>query len=164
MKRILFSIGSLAGLLILAACASAGASGGDLTGKLWGLTSLNGAAPVAGAFVSAEFTPDGMIYGRGGCNSFVSNYTVNGGSITIKAPMASTMMMCEQAVMDQETAYFQALGAAKTYLVSGDTLTLSDAKGNQLVVYTAQSRSLPGTAWEVVGYNRRWSVSRPART
>ncbi len=39
------------------------------------------------------------------------------------------MMMCEQAVMDQESAYMQALGEAKTFAVKGDQLTLTGGDG-----------------------------------
>ncbi len=43
--------------------------------------------------------------------------------------MASTMMMCDQAIMDQESAYLQTLGEVKTFAVQGDQLTLSGEDG-----------------------------------
>jgi heat shock protein HslJ len=63
------------------------------------------------------------------------------------------MMMCEQAVMDQESAYLQALGEAKTFTVNGDQLTLAGADKTSLVIYNAQSQDLTGTSWEATGYN-----------
>jgi len=142
------------GMMILAACTSSGSQqGGDLTSKVWALTELMGQAPMAGTGISAEFTADGKVSGSAGCNRYSGTYTVSGGNITFSSPMASTMMMCEQGVMDQESAYLKALGEAKTFAVKGDQLTISGGDGAQLVVYNAQSQDLAGTSWEATNYN-----------
>ena len=142
------------GMMILAACTSSGSQqGGDLTGKVWALTELMGKPPMAGTGISAEFTADGKVAGSAGCNRYSGTYTVSGGNITFSTQMAMTMMMCEQAVMDQESAYMQALGEAKTFAVNGDQLTLTGGDGTQLAVYKAQSQDLAGTNWEVTAYN-----------
>ena len=142
------------GMLILAACTSSGSQqGGDLTGKVWALTELMGKAPMAGTGISAEFTADGKVAGSAGCNRYSGTYTVSGGNITFSTQMAMTMMMCEQAVMDQESAYMQALGEAKTFAVNGDQLTLTGGDGVTLAVYKAQSQDLAGTTWQVTAYN-----------
>jgi heat shock protein HslJ len=156
MKRTLLIIGLGAGLLVLAACASPGSQqggGGDLTGKVWALSQLMGKPLVAGSGISAEFTADGKISGSAGCNRYSGTYTVSGNNITIASPLATTMMACEQAVMDQESAYLKALGDAKTYAVSGSQLTLSDANNTVLATYNAQTQDLAGTSWEAIGYN-----------
>jgi heat shock protein HslJ len=141
-------------IIILAACTTSGVQqGGDLTGKIWALTELEGKPLVAGTGISAEFTADGRVSGSAGCNRYSGTYTVSGNSITFSSPMASTMMMCEQAVMDQESAYLKALGEAKTYAVNGDQLTLTAGDGTQLAVYAAQSQDLAGSNWEVTAYN-----------
>jgi heat shock protein HslJ len=142
------------GMLILAACASPGSQqGGDVTGKVWALTNLMGNPPIEGTGISIEFTADGKVAGSAGCNRYSGTYTVSGSNITFSSPMASTMMMCEQAVMDQESAYLAALAEAKTFAVNGDQLSLSGGDGAQLAVYQAQSQDLAGTNWEVTGYN-----------
>ena len=142
------------GMMILAACASSGSQqGGDVTGKVWVLTGLMGKPPVDGTGISAEFTADGKVAGSAGCNRYSGTYTISGSTITFSSPMASTMMMCEQAVMDQESAYLKALGEAKTFAVKGDQLTLTGGDGTTLVVYKAQSQDLEGTNWEVTAYN-----------
>ena len=48
-----------------------------------------------------------------------------------------TLMACPEPIMAQESAYLEALGAAETYEISGDQLTLYDADGNPLVVFSA---------------------------
>jgi heat shock protein HslJ len=140
--------------LVLAGCASSGSqSGGDLTGKFWALTELMGKPPVAGTGISAQFTTDGKVAGSAGCNRYSGTYTVSGNQITFSSPMAATMMMCEQAIMDQESAYLKALGEAKTFAVKGDRLTLSGAGGAALAVFKAQSQDLAGSNWEASAYN-----------
>jgi heat shock protein HslJ len=142
------------GMMILVACgAPSSQQGGDLTGKVWALTQLMGKPPVAATGISAEFTADGKVSGSAGCNRYNGTYTVSGSNISISSPLASTMMMCEQAVMDQESAYLKALGEAKTFAVNGDQLTLKGGDGTVLAVYAAQSQDLAGTNWEVTAFN-----------
>ncbi len=66
--------------------------------------------------------------------------------------MAMSLMMCEQAVMEQETAFIDALGQVRTYSISGDQLSLKDADGTEVLVFQAQSQDLAGTSWEVVNF------------
>jgi len=152
MKKIIVSLSICVGMIILAACASA-QSGGDLTGKVWALTELKGTPPAAGVGISAQFTSDGKVSGSAGCNRYSGTYTVSGNSITFSSPMATTMMMCDEAVMEQENAYLKALAEAKTYEVKGDQLTLTGTDKTSLAIYKAQSQDLAGTSWEPTGYN-----------
>ena len=154
MKRIISVIGFCAGLLALAACVSSQqALGGDLTGKVWALSELRGAPLVPGTSISAQFTSEGKVSGSAGCNRYSGSYTVSGKDISISAPLASTMMMCESAVMEQESAYLKTLEEVKTFNVKGDLLTLAGADKTNSAVYKAQSQDLAGTNWEVIGYN-----------
>lgn len=156
MNKIVVSLGICAAMMVLSACATAASQtggGGDLTGKVWALTELKGTPPAAGVGISAQFSSDGKVSGSAGCNRYNGTYTISGNSITFSSPMATTMMMCEQAVMEQESAYLQALGEAKTYAVNGDQLTLAGADKTSLVIYNAQSQDLTGTSWEATGYN-----------
>jgi heat shock protein HslJ len=117
MNKTMVFLSICAALLVLTACASPASQtgGGDLTGKVWALTELTGKPPVAGTGISAEFSADGKLSGSAGCNRYSGTYTVSGNSITFSSPMASTMMMCDAAVMEQENAYLKALGEAKTF-------------------------------------------------
>jgi heat shock protein HslJ len=108
---------------------------------------------VAGTGISAQFGPDGKVSGSAGCNRYNGTYTTSGNSITFSSPMATTMMMCDAPVMEQESAYLKALGEAKTYAVKDDQLTLAGANNNSLAVYKAQTQDLAGTSWEAVNYN-----------
>jgi heat shock protein HslJ len=152
MNKIIVSFSIFAGMIILAACATAG-GGGDLSGKVWALTELMGKPPVSGTGISAEFSSDGKISGSAGCNRYSGTYNVSGNSITISSSMATTMMICDQPVMDQESAYLKALAEAKTFEVKGDTFTLTGADKTSLASYKAQSQDLSGTSWEPTGVN-----------
>jgi putative lipoprotein len=96
------------------------------------------------SWVLADTLPDtelkalfenGQVSGSAGCNSYNGTYvtTTVGGVNKIRiGPLASTMMMCEEAVMEQEQAYLAALQSARSYLVEENVLTLTHADGELL--------------------------------
>ena len=157
MKKTLFSVTVVLVLVILAGCSasqSAGApSGGTLTGQVWALTALAGKAPIQDTGITIQFSTDGTVSGSSGCNQYSGTYTASGSSLTINTPLASTMMMCAQPVMVQESAYQAALATVKAYSVSGDKLTLFGADNKEIASYQATSQDLSGTTWDVIGYN-----------
>jgi len=155
MNKIIVFLCICAVMLVSTACSSPASQtgGGDLTGKVWALTQLASKPPVAGTGISAQFGADGKVSGSAGCNRYTGTYTTSGNSITFSSPMATTMMMCDAPVMEQESAYLKALGEAKTYAVKDDQLTLAGANNNSLAVYKAQTQDLAGTSWEAVNYN-----------
>ena len=155
MKKALFSIAVVMALVALAGCASsAGApSGGTLTGQVWALTDLAGKAPLQDTGITIQFGTDGTVSGSSGCNQYSGTYTASGSNLTINTPLASTMMMCAEPVMVQETAYQTALAGVKAYTVKGDKLTLYGPNNTEIANYKATSQDLAGTSWQVIGYN-----------
>ena len=118
--------GSGATLLVYAA-----GPANPLTGS-WVVTGYNNGqeavvSPLAGTELTAVFTGD-AVSGNGGCNTYNGGYTLDGDAVTI-GPLASTMMACDQAIMDQETQLLAALQVPATVEVSGANLTLRDAAG-----------------------------------
>jgi heat shock protein HslJ len=63
------------------------------------------------------------------------------------------MMACPEAIMQQASAYINALTAATTYKMDSSQLTLIDADGKTLATFTKQSGELNGTAWQVMSIN-----------
>ena len=49
------------------------------------------------------------------------------------------MKTCDQAVSDQEQAFFQALGTVAMYAMEGDALTLYDGNGALLLEFRTRS-------------------------
>lgn len=73
--------------------------------------------------------------GTGGCNRITGGYTADGDALSFSA-IASTKMLCEAAVMDQEAVIVAALEATASFSIEGTTLSLSDADGAFLLSLT----------------------------
>ncbi|MDD1653874.1 MAG: META domain-containing protein [Methanomicrobiales archaeon] len=108
----------------------------------WDLTKMtkNSAAIslVAGSQPTALFTDDGEISGLASCNQYSGSYVLGGTSAMAIGPLATTRMMCENAVMTQENTYLEILANAATWEVSGATgaLTITDnSTGRNTLVY-----------------------------
>lgn len=105
----------------------------DLTplhGTSWVLAAIGDAPVLAGSQTTAQFAIEaggvsGTISGSGGCNE----YNAAIGENFVVGPIASTQKACEQAVMDQETAYFASLQTAYGYSLAGSQLLIPTANG-----------------------------------
>ncbi|MCL4267484.1 MAG: META domain-containing protein [Anaerolineae bacterium] len=130
----------------------------SLSDNTWLVTSYNSGGQATVSVISemrltAVFAADGTVSGNGGCNSFSGTYTTDGRNITI-SPLVSTMMACQEDVMQQETAYLAALQSAATYQLMGDTLELFTAEGARAVTFVAEAApGLAGSNWDVISYN-----------
>lgn len=71
--------------------------------------------------------------GNVGCNGFGGKYEVDGDSITFNE-VVSTLMFCEGPVGDQESGTLAVLRDSATYVLDGNTLTLTSADGTSVVV------------------------------
>ncbi|NCC31381.1 MAG: META domain-containing protein [Chloroflexia bacterium] len=124
----------------------------ELTGTNWTLTSINGEAPLSeGAPISAEFDSEGRITGSAGCNRYFADYTVANGTLSI-SQAGSTRMACEEAIMAQEQAFLDQLSRATSYVIDGETLTITIDDGATLVFEQA-SNALAGTSWVLTELN-----------
>ena len=102
----------------------------SLVGPTWVMTSYNnGKGGVVSALPDTEVTTisgkTGKLSGSAGCNTYSAPYTVDGNKIKI-GPAISTMMACEQPIMDQEAQYLAAIQQAATYNIQGTKLELRD--------------------------------------
>lgn len=124
----------LAGIM-LSACSDG--TSASLTGT-WKLVSYGDpanptpAAPEVDTYVI--FGEDGTISGNAGCNNFGGDYKVHGDKITFGF-ISSTLMMCaDPAIADQESAVLNTFTETVTFVMDGDTLTLTSADGRSVVV------------------------------
>ena len=104
----------------------------------WNVTGYNTGtqavtSPIVGTTLTATFTPDGQVAGNAGCNTYSGPYKLDGTSLTV-GPLATTMMACDQKIMDQETAFLTALQTPTKVETSGATVTLRDASGATQVI------------------------------
>lgn len=121
--------------LVLGGCSAAAPAGTDVEGTNWKLVSLNGAAITRAATLSFK---EGKITGNSGCNSFGGSYKMEGKVLTITEPLASTLMACEEDVMNLEQKYLGALQAKPTVARNGSQLTVTAFDGTSLVFTLSQ--------------------------
>jgi heat shock protein HslJ len=96
---------------------------------LWILTSYGTADAVSSALADVEanltFNEDGTVTGTSGCNKFGGQFTVEGDQITFNE-IVSTLKLCDTPLMGQEEAMQQVLSGTATYMIEGNTLTLTN--------------------------------------
>ena len=109
-----------------------------LAGKTYGLTDLNGAPIVTGSTITVTFNADGTLSGSGGCNIYNGRYTANNGQITV-SEISQTSSLCAfpGGVMEQESAYINALRAATTFEFPDRTtqMLMRNAAGQEILRY-----------------------------
>lgn len=109
------------------------------TWYLKALTGPGGSSPVQSISwqIDATFTEQGDISGFAGCNHYSGNYTLtgevlpDGRGITLGSVL-STKMYCTES-SDLEARYLSTLQNARSYSITGDTLTITDRLGSALV-------------------------------
>ena len=120
-------------VLALTACAP---SGSAIVGE-WRLVSYGDPANPTPAAPSVDtsiiFGEDGQVNGNVGCNGFGGGYEVDGGTIIFE-PLVSTLMFCEGQVGEQETVLLNVFDASASFVVDGNTLTITSADGSAVAV------------------------------
>ncbi len=164
MKKLVSLTGALALLLAMLASvaprsaeSAAAQSLPGLEGVQWTLVSYldktgNVAQVLPRTRITADFK-DGRVSGSGGCNTYSAPYKAEDGKLTIGMAV-STMMMCSQPIMDQESAYLKSLRTAASYKIEGDRLTISDAQGATVLTFQVEKPGpLIGGTWLMTAYN-----------
>ena len=86
--------------------------GGDprdlLTGAEWAVEDIEGRGIVDGSRVTLAFAADGGLSGTASCNRYATGFGITGEGASV-AQIAATQMMCDEALMQQEAAFFAAL-------------------------------------------------------
>ena len=132
--------------LALLICISMFALGGcsntsnALDGTQWKLTgwTLNSLNP-SDFTITVKFT-NGQVAGSSGVNTYSGAYKLGPGNAFSVGQVASTLMAGPEPAMRAETAYLAFLGQAKSYSITGATLTLYDKGGNQSLIFESTSK------------------------
>lgn len=82
----------------------------------WLAEDIFGDGVIDNAQTTLEFTKEGKVAGRGGCNRYAGNTTIRGKRISF-SPLAATRMACAEALMDQERRFFEALSQVKKFRI-----------------------------------------------
>jgi len=122
---------------LVTACAGPSTQSDSLRG-VWILSSLNGKALVPGTEITL-IVRDGEFTGAGGCNQFGGKYTAIGAELHIPQVQSSAMACPTPAgVMGKEGAYYKALTNAAHYRPEGKRLTISNAAGDTVLVFSGR--------------------------
>lgn len=90
--------------------------------------------------LTAVFGADNTISGSGGCNTYSGAYVLEGDSLSIPGPLATTMMMCAEEVMAQETVFLTNLQAVAGFTIFDvePQLHLLNDKGQVIILLKQQ--------------------------
>ena len=131
---------TLAGALVLSACAAPAATAASLSGTTWRLVSTASMGTQTPAVPNVPtklaFAKDGTLAGNLGCNSIGGSYTVKGNQITF-GQLSTTLMACPDPQMAQEANAFLVLKDTAGFKLDGSTLTITSADHGTTLTFVA---------------------------
>lgn len=136
-------------------------SANELIGTTWDLvewmTSDGSMTLIPGTSITIQFDGENLS-GSSGCNSYSGAYSANAGTLSFSGPgFISTMMACEETVMQQEFAYLQQLATATGYTLNGDQLTILTPTGD-MTFAIPESITLENVEWRLNGITQGEAV------
>ena len=115
----------------------------------WVLSAVDGLVPPFGVEATAVFTPgdaaeENALNGSAGCNTYFGSYTHEGQNLSI-GPLGATQMMCDEKVMEVESAFLDGFESAQSYHTTLNRLTITTASGE--MIFYSDLAPLEGTLW-----------------
>jgi heat shock protein HslJ len=130
------AIPSIAALGFATACTTTSTepqlTAGQLTGSPWKVISVNGGGTQL-APVTIEFGADGRASGNASCNSYSSEYKLDGKSLTF-GKTAATMMACSEDLMKAEQNFLATLQGVERGEIAPDGALVLHAKDEGRIV------------------------------
>jgi heat shock protein HslJ len=109
-----------------------------LEGTTWLLDKTIPGSEITAEFTAATGSEDSVVKGSAGCNTYTGTYVVITRAVGRNrieiGPLATTRMMCDEPLMEQEGLYLTALESATEYTIKGFALTIS-YPGGELLFY-----------------------------
>jgi heat shock protein HslJ len=123
----------------------------------WLLTSLLGEGLLEDSRITLNLG-EGGFDGVAGCNNYGGEYDAADGGILLTSDIFHTEMDCSspEGIMEQETAYIQALRSSAAYRLADGRLEIAGASGETILVFARKAEfatdptALVGTAWRLV--------------
>ena len=150
----------IAGSMMTTIPASDIVTGDTLVDQTFVSTSVEGHDLVAGSEIRLSFNAS-QVTANAGCNTMSAAYSLEGGALVVDGEVTSTMMGCDQELMDQDTwlAGFLASSPVVTATGSGialeaDGVTVELASGDQVGTPT-----LVGPTWTLETIERDGTAS-----
>jgi heat shock protein HslJ len=108
-----------------------------LANTYWRATQVNGQPVLDGTNLTANFDENGGVNGSSGCNTYSASYSVSGDTLLIGTPGASSQFCADPpGIMDQETAFLNALASSTSFSMEGNQLYVTTGGG--LIEFVAQ--------------------------
>lgn len=104
----------------------------ELMGE-WRIEYIAGRPVIDYSPATITFTKDYKLSGNASCNRYFGSYTLKNDQLKIGSPMGSTMMMCAEALMDQEGRMMKALEAVETLRFDNGLLILIDSSQEEII-------------------------------
>jgi len=139
-------------LALMPAAFAAAQDENPLQGTRWQLIhirELDALIPIPESPITLMFDAEGGAGGSAGCNSYGTSYAVDGDSITFEGAF-STMMACEQSIMDLELQYLAALSTATRYEIIDGQLRITFGEEQELV-FEPMTHITDGE-WQLISY------------
>ncbi len=132
----------------------------SLSGTSWALVEING-QPVIENSLPTLIIDGNSVGGNASCNSFGGDFSQEGDRLRF-GPLFSTMMAClEPGLMEQETAYLQALEAIVGFRIEAGQLTLFDDEKQALLVFNPYQPPLGEKTWILTAYAVPSGITTP---
>lgn len=144
-QRLIFQICIGCLILIMTACAVVDdpVSTVDLSGTQWNLISYGEPGSESEVLketqITLQFDQEGQAGGSGGCNTFGAQYEISNGSISFTVIMSTEMACLGEGVMDQETAYYQALNSTGAFKISNRELKIWYNDGQEVLNFMSMN-------------------------
>ena len=113
------TVAVLAALLASGCFAEGDTPSSGLIGTEWLVSSIGGAATIAGAPPTMAFGSDGSVRGATGCNTYSGTFLIDREHVHVGS-LASTAIGCDAARAAQEASFEAALGGATTWRRADD--------------------------------------------
>ncbi len=110
-----------------------------LTDGIWRLKSYENTSGalvsvIAGSDVNARFGLFGRVDGSGGCNTYTGDYEAYDETLQIFL-INATSSTCADDIMQQESAFFQAMRRAASMTIIANDLTVQDSLGRTILTF-----------------------------
>jgi putative lipoprotein len=129
----------VAGLAVGCRSTQAATPAPSLIGTSWRAEEIDGRGVLERPESTLSFENAQRIAGHTACNRYFGGLELGDGTIRLK-PAGTTRMACPPAVMDQESRFLAALGAATGFRAEGGKLLLLDEGGRVRVRLAALTR------------------------
>ncbi len=115
----------------------------QLSSQRWGIETVNDQAVPANAQAWLEFSPNGMLSGKNGCNQLGGTYQLSGAKLQL-SQLSSTMMACQNdGDSDWENRINQVLGEVRSVTrPAPEVLSLHNVEGKTIM----QLRAITSTS------------------